>query len=231
MNAVHLRSALALSLTDLGDRRILALVGQSLALTLAILLALGALLLGAAQAAAQRWLPPLGDGQTLLTLVMILLLLVALGLMFRAVAMLVIGLFGDAIVAAVEARHYPAAHARAVPVGMAAGLAIGGRSLLRFAGFNLLASPLYILLLVTGVGTLALALLVNALLLGRDLDAMVSSRHPDAAPLGRADRWALGGVAAAAFVIPLVNLVAPVLMTAMAVHMVHGRGAPGQGRT
>src|SRR3546814_5616194 len=47
----------------------------------------------------------------------ILLLIAGSWLLFRAVAIIVIGLFADAIVAAVEGRHYPAAAARAVDVG------------------------------------------------------------------------------------------------------------------
>ena len=89
--------------------------------------------------------------------------------------------------------------------------------------WNLLAAPFYLLLLVTGVGTLVLVLLVNMLVLGRDLEAMVLARHPGMAPLSARDRNLLGLVASALFVIPVVNLLAPVLGAAMAVHLLHGR--------
>ncbi len=42
---------------------------------------------------------------------------------------------------------------------------------------NLLLSPLYLILLVTGVGTALAFFLVNGWLLGRDLGDMVAARH------------------------------------------------------
>lgn len=49
----------------------------------------------------------------------------ALWLLFRAVVIAVVGIFADEVVAAVEARHYPAALATARPVSFARGLAMG----------------------------------------------------------------------------------------------------------
>ena len=98
--------------------------------------------------------------------------------LFRAVAMAVMGLFIDGIVAGVEQEHYPAAAAAAQPISLARGAAMGLRSAGRAIGWNLLAAPLYLLLLLTGIGTLLLAVLINAVLLGRDLEAMVIARHP-----------------------------------------------------
>src|SRR3546814_3969223 len=120
-------------------------------------------------------------------------------LLFRAVAIIVIGLFADAIVADVEGRHYPAAAARAVDVGWRQNIRLALASLIRLIGGNLLALPVYILLLVTGIGTPIFALLVNALLLGRDLEAMVLARHPDRPRLDRPARWSLGLLCAASF--------------------------------
>src|SRR3546814_8173677 len=137
------------------------------------------------------------------------------------VAIAVVGLFADAIVADVEARHYPAAAARAVNVGWRASIALALASLGRLILGNLVALPFYILLLVTGIGTLLLALAVNALLLGRDLEAMVLARHPDRPRLGRAARWSLGLLSAAVFLIPVANFLAPIVGAAMAVHMLH----------
>src|SRR3546814_8248324 len=48
------------------------------------------------------------------------------------------------------------------------------------------------LLLFTAVGAPLLAFILNAALLGRDLEAMVRARHPDRPPLGRGARWSLG---------------------------------------
>lgn len=145
--------------------------------------------------------------------------------LFRAVAMAVMGLFTDAIVDAVERDHYPAAAAAARPVSLIQGLAMGLRSAGRAVLWNLLALPLYLLLLVTGVGTLALAVILNAALLGRDLEAMVVVRHPagGVAPLTARDRWMLGIASSLTFLIPFFNLIAPVFGAALAVHMVHLR--------
>ena len=92
----------------------------------------------------------------------------------------------------------------------------------RTLGWNLVALPGYVLLLVTGVGTIGLFLAVNAYLLGRDLADMVEPRHPGLPPIGRGNRWLMGLVSALLFLIPLVNLLAPIWSAAMAVHMLLG---------
>jgi CysZ protein len=145
--------------------------------------------------------------------------------LFRAVAMVVIGLFTDGIVDAVEHDHYPDEAKVAHPIGLAAGLRLGLRSGLRAIGWNLLALPFYLALLITGVGTLLLVLAVNTLILGRDFEAMVAARHPSARakPLSSSDRLLLGLVPAVLFVIPIVNLAAPIVGAALAVHLFHLR--------
>ncbi|MFM6854223.1 MAG: EI24 domain-containing protein, partial [Sphingopyxis sp.] len=123
--------------------------------------------------------------------------------LFRAVAVAVMGLFTDSVIATVENAHYPRAAARAVPVPFLRGVGMGMRSAARAVGWNMAALPLYIVLLTTGVGTLALMLVLNAALLSRDFEAMVVARHPDkpAHPLTRRQRWALGLCSSAMFVI------------------------------
>lgn len=172
-----------------------------------------------------RWLGDNATGAAVLLAAAIALL--AGWFLFRAVAMLFAGMFTDGIIASVEEDDYPAIAAGARDIGFARGLAMGLASARRAIGWNLLAAPLYLLLLVTGVGTFALVLIVNAALLGRDLEAMVRARHPGdgVAPLSAADRWLLGLAAAIAFVIPLFNLFAPIFGAALAVHMVHMRKA------
>ncbi|MET0248115.1 MAG: EI24 domain-containing protein [Sphingobium sp.] len=153
------------------------------------------------------------------------LVMIAAGwLLFRAVAMAVMGLFADDIVVAVERAHYPQAAARARPIGVGRSLGIATRSLLRALGWNLLALPFYLVLLVTGIGTIGLFLAVNAVLLGRDMAEMVEPRHPDLPPLSKSSRWLMGLVSALLFLVPLLNLLAPIWSAAMAVHMLHGRG-------
>lgn len=143
--------------------------------------------------------------------------------LFRTVAVAVMGLFTDGIVASVEEDHYPDAAARARHVSFATGLRLSLRSVGRAIGWNLLALPFYVALLVTGVGTLLLVLLVNAVLLAHDCEAMVAARHPDLPPrpLDRAQRWVLGLTTSALFLIPVANLLAPVFGAALAVHLLH----------
>ena len=213
--------AFLLALRDLPSPRVIRILAQSLALTLLIFAAAGAaIFFGVRWALAHwRWL----DGASLdMAGVLIALALVAGSwLLFRAVAIVVVGLFADAIVADVEGRHYPAAASLAVDVGWRQNIALALASLGRLIGGNLLALPLYIVLLVTGIGSPILALAVNALLLGRDLEAMVLARHPDRPRFDRPTRWSLGLLSAASFVVPVANLLAPILSAAMAVHLLH----------
>lgn len=217
----RLSQSFALAVGQLGDPAILRVLAMSVALTLVLLAVAGFGAFYGLNALLARW-PDIANAQVTGLLLVLALFLVG-WFLFRTVAMAVIGLFSDAIVEAVERKHYPARHASAAPVPFARGLAMGLRSGLRAIGYNLLASPVYILLLVTGVGTLAALLLVNAVLLGRDLSQMVGARHPDVAPLSRRERWLLGGAAAALFLLPVVNILAPVLGAAMAVHMINRR--------
>ncbi|WP_085810684.1 EI24 domain-containing protein [Sphingomonas sp. TZW2008] len=215
--------AFARSLAQLGDRPILAVLAKSLALTLAIFALLGAGIWWGLDIwlAGSRW------GGTLASVGALVVTLHVLWLLFRAVAIAVIGLFADTVVAAVERRHYPAALARAreIPLHRAARMGIGSAA--RFVAINLLLAPLYLILLATGVGTAALFLGVNAWLLGRDLGDMVAARHlpPEALPGWRrattARRFLLGLAVTLLFLVPFLNFLAPVIGAAMATHLFH----------
>ena len=216
--AIH---ALMLALQDLPRRPVLAVLGQSLALTLLIFIAAGtAIFVGARWALHHRqWL---GEVETDMAGVLILLALIGVSwLLFRAVAIAVVGLFADAIVADVEGRRYPAAAARAVPVRFTKSLRLGLVSVTRLIAVNLVALPFYIPLLFTAVGAPLLAFAINAALLGRDLEAMVLARHPGQPRLTRGACGSLGALSAAAFLVPVVNLLAPIVGAAMAVHLTH----------
>jgi CysZ protein len=158
-----------------------------------------------------------------------ILTLGAAWLLFRAVAIAVLGLFGDAIVEAVERESYPDAAMRAKAVSLVRGLRLALRSVLRTIGWNLVALPFYIALLVTGVGTLVLLLVVNGYLLGRDLSEMVQARHPDLPAIPSSTRMAMGLISALMFLIPVANLLAPIWSAAMAVHVLHGRKGKSDG--
>jgi uncharacterized protein involved in cysteine biosynthesis len=95
------------------------------------------------------------------------------------------------------------------------------RSIVRVLGYNLLALPLYLLLLFTGVGTAIAFLLINALLLGRDLEDMLIARHGTKGAMNKLPRLMLGLIGTVGMLVPLVNFLVPILATATAVHLVH----------
>ncbi|MGW8135114.1 EI24 domain-containing protein [Sphingomonas zeae] len=219
--------AFFLSLGQLGDPAIRRVLIRSLAVTFAIFAAAGVVLWWSVRAALAQWtVAQAGTWSTALTVVIEVL---ALWLAFRAVAIAVVGVFADDIVAAVEARHYPQALASARPVPIARGIAMGLGSATRVIAINLILLPVYVVLLVTGVGTAAAFLLANAWLLSRDLGDMVAARHMDRAAMRRwrkatgPGRFLLGLAAAALFVVPGLNLLAPVLGASMATHFFHRR--------
>ena len=222
-----LMRAIRLSLSQLADPQTLRVMAMVVAVTLAIIAAAGVALwqalLHIALPHAQRLTGAEWIGADDAAGLALLLTLFGGWFLFRGVAMAVAGLFTDGIVASVEEDHYPDAFARAVRVPLGTEIRLALRSLGRAVGWNLLAAPFYVLLLVTGVGTLALVILVNALVLSRDLEAMVAARHPALGthPLDRRQRWQMGLVASVAMVIPVANLFAPVFAAALAVHMLH----------
>lgn len=222
--------AFVLAAGQLGDPPILAVLVKSLAVTLLLIALLGTALWFGMQAGFV-WLGAGASAGVLAGFAAIVGALLAAWLLFRAVAVAVVGLFADDVVRAVEARHYPQAlaGARAVPLARSIGMGLGsaGRALL----VNLALAPVYLALLVTGVGTALLFIAVNGWLLGRDLGDMVAARHIPAAELKAwrqstgAGRFALGLIGTGLFLVPILNLVAPVLGAAMATHWFH------QGRT
>src|SRR5690606_22037597 len=100
-------NALFLSIGQLGDRRILAVLAKSLALTLAILVIAGAGLIWGAHTLAGNWLASGSAVANLAAAGAALLAVMSAWLLFRVVAIAVIGVFADDVVKAVEAKHYP----------------------------------------------------------------------------------------------------------------------------
>ena len=228
--------ALVLAVGDLADRRVQRVLFRSLLLTLAIFAVIGVLLVWLLRGAdpcdwAGLGACPLdaaasGGGSLLLTGI-------GLWLLFPPVALGVIATFTDDIVDAVEARHYPAQAAQARRLGVLGGALFGVRNAIRVLAYNLLALPLYVVLLVTGIGTVALFVAVNGLALGSDLGGMVAARHlgreARAAWLRttRLQRWLIGTAVTAMFLIPFVNLLAPLLGAAAMTHLYHRRDTAG----
>lgn len=219
--------ALLLSIGQLADPAFLKVLAKSVALTILLFLLFGVVaywaLLGLF-----AWLGWTESGGLAAAASAAIIAFASFWLLFRAVAMGVISLFADEIVDAVERKHYPGKAMAAQPASYGAQIRVGLASIGRAIGWNLLAAPLYILLLVTGIGTIMLFLAVNALLLAHDLGELVAIRHVprnrwrDWKRETRGRRMQIGLVAAGLFVIPVVNLFAPLLSAAMAAHMLHG---------
>jgi CysZ protein len=216
--------AFALALTRIADPRLLPIWLKSLAVTLLVCLALGLAGWNGLNALIQRYFADPAIGQLASTVITLL----AGWLLWRIVALMVLQFFADEVVQAIEARDYPemAASARKLGLRQEAGRALGGagRALL----FNLLALPVALILIVTGIGVPLVFLLVNAVLLGRELQDMVWLRHrpsPDSpSPISQLERLGLGGVTAFLLTVPVVNFIAPFLGAACAVHLIHRKG-------
>lgn len=218
-------SALARALPQLADASILKILAKSVMLTLALFLLAGI----AGWYALSGLLEGLDTGfaAEIGALLAILATLIGGWLLFRIVALAVLQFFAEDIVAAVERRHYPHSAQTLQQRGFARNLSDSVRSTARAIGVNLLALPFAAVLLATGVGTALLFWAVNGWLLGRELMEMVWLRHradkSETPPIGRLQRFALGGFVAALMAIPFVNLVVPVIGAAAATHLVHRR--------
>ena len=222
---ISVPAAFARALGQLADPAVLRILAKSVLLTLLVFVALGVALYYA-----MAWMlgaAGISYGDELGALAAVLATVIGGWLLFRLVALFVLQFFAEDVVLAVEARYYPkqASTARELPFAEALrnSLRSTGRALL----VNLVALPVALVLLVTGVGTAILFWAVNAWLLGPELQDMVWLRHRTGdeagAPLGKAKRFALGGAVAALLIVPFVNLLAPVLGAASATHLVHGR--------
>lgn len=216
------------SLAQLGDRSILTILLKVILLTLLLFTIFGiAAYFGLVWLFA--WLGWTDGGLAAAAAAAIIAILTGL-LLFRIVAIFVLNIFSDDIVDAVERRYYPDRAETAKPPGYVIGIKMGLASAGRALGYNILAAPLYIMLLVTGIGAPVAFFAINAILLGRDLQDMVAARHAadyrnlTAGPsLPKTERFFLGLVAALLLAIPFVNFLAPLLGAAMATHLVHGK--------
>ena len=219
--------AIAMAFQSLSDRRVQRLLMRVVLLTLLAFLILGFGLwwvmswgigwlglsqVGISSADASVFGALLAAATTLLSTV----------LLFRIIAVSITWIFADDIIDAVEDRHYPKHAMTGKRPGLATGVQMAIRSVARVVGYNLLALPLYLILLFTGVGTAIAFLLINALLLGRDLEDMMVARHgKEHGAMRKLPRLLLGLAGTAAMLIPFFNLIVPVLATATAVHMAH----------
>lgn len=230
-----LLTALSLSFAQLGDRRILGVFVKSMLITGLLCIALWVALAQGVLSLTQGWAAQFGDGAVLVDVIVWLFSFALAMLAFRAIAMPVTGLFGDEVVAAIEERHYPQASARAVRAPLSVSVRLGLASLARVVLINLVALPFYLFLIFTAIGPFILFVAVNAVLLGRDLAEMVAVRHLDGPARrqwlrnNRLDYALLGLAVTGLFLVPFVNLIAPILGAAAATHLFHKRSTGGFG--
>ncbi|MEE4317305.1 EI24 domain-containing protein [Erythrobacter dokdonensis] len=221
-------AALVKALGQLGDRRVVAVVVKSVGLTLVAFALLGAALYGTLSALfrSERLAAVLPEGyaEAAQALLAVVIGLAAFWLLFRVVALAVLQFFADEVVAAVEARHYPARALEARPLPFRRDLANSLRGLMRALGYNLLALPVAGLLAFTAFGPALVFLGVNAVLLGRELTDMAWLRHAAGNdlgnPAGPGERFLLGLSVAGLMLVPVAGLLAPVLGAAAGTHLV-----------
>ena len=217
-------AAIVKAFGQLGDRAVVAVLVKSIVITLVLFAGLGVGLYVGLVEAGQRY----GVDEGWAGLAAVLLVPLAMWLLFRVVALVVLQFFADAIVVAVEARHYPALAERAQPLPLPREVAVATRGLLRALGYNLLALPLAAVLLFTAIGPAVVFLAVNAVLLGREFTDMAWLRHRTAAgggdeaanPSPWAERALLGAAIAGLMLVPFLNFVAPVIGAAAGTHLV-----------
>ena len=224
------------ALAQMTDARFLGVLLKALALTLALL---GAMTLGAGWLASfiptdlgEWWLighvelPSLG----LQTLAIGAVLFASSFLMIPVAAMFV-SLFLDQIADAVEARHYPN-----LPQPQRSGLIedIGNsvRFLFTLIGLNLIAA-VFALIFFPLAAFIFLGL--NGYLLGREYFELVAARHlpaREAAALRKENfwrTWLAGILMVLPLVIPIMNLIVPVLGVATITHQFHRRWRAARG--
>lgn len=216
---------------QLSDRAVIRVAIKTIGLTVLVFLALGALLywgLERVSGALLADLVPEAYNDATVVFLAIFLWLLGFWLLFRIVALAVLQFYADEVVAAVEARHYPDAAGRARPLPFARDLANSLRGLLRAIALHLAALPLIVVLWPVPFGVPALLLLVNAVLLGRELTDMAWLRHESeiaANPVPRGERLLLGGAIAGIMLVPFANLAAPIVGAAAGTHLVHRANA------
>ncbi|MEW4468877.1 EI24 domain-containing protein [Parasphingorhabdus sp. JC815] len=228
-------SAFLLSIAQLSDRRILLLLLKVFLISLLLLA-----VFGVGTYFLPSWLFTffaLENGGFAAAAVATIITALTVIFLFRVIAIFVLNIFSDDIVDVVEARHYPARAQTARAPGYMLGLKMGLASVGRAMGYNILALPVYIILLVTGIGAPIAFFTVNAILIGRDLQDMVAARHSpdfkrgspdqmsdkkeDIWQIGKLSRFGLGLTIALLLAVPFVNFLAPIIGAAMATHLVH----------
>jgi CysZ protein len=218
----HSATAILRALRQLDDPEFLGVIARAVGWTALVF----ALLHWAAGELIRQWM---AGFETLTAYVTVTVWAAHLGVSFLSMWLFVplaggiAALYADRIAAAVERRYFPALPpVGAAPWGDQAREAIGiGVGLALMTGFGLLLA-----VLVPGLGLL-LGWLITGYALGRGLFVTVAIRRMDrlaAIRVYQANRWAVLGpglLIAAAFWLPLANLLAPVIATAAMTHVLY----------
>lgn len=156
-----------------------------------------------------------------------LLVLVIGWFLFPAISTALSGLFLEQLADRIEAQQYEGLPAPR-QIGWGEQISSARRALTRAIGLNAIALPFYF---IPGLNLMAY-FVVNAQLLAREYFFTIALRHiplPQAQALLEENRWKLwrrGALIAGLFIIPGVNLLAPILATAL---MTHTMWQPGTG--
>jgi uncharacterized protein involved in cysteine biosynthesis len=147
--------------------------------------------------------------------------------LFPAFFGVIVSLFLEEVADAVEDRHYPQlGHAPGVPLWT--GIWSGVKFFLLMVSVNFVLLPVYIVLLFFPIASVALFCVVNGYLCSVEYFELVGLRRQpmaDVTTLRRAHRgrvWGAGILIAAAGIVPFLNLLAPILGTALMVHIRQG---------
>lgn len=154
------------------------------------------------------------------------LFIVVMYVVFPAVSSTLMGPFLGEVVDAVEEKHHPD-HRGALKLGMIETWVLSLKLGVTIILANILALPFYLILIFTAIGPFILFLLLNSYLLGREYFELVATRHMsahEAVALRNRHRdkaFLMGGVVTVLFIVPGLNLVAPLIGAAAMTHVFH----------
>ncbi|HVO00562.1 MAG TPA: EI24 domain-containing protein [Candidatus Cybelea sp.] len=210
--------AISKAIAQMGDPRIQRLIGLSIAITIAVFIAVALLAWFLIQ-----WLSGLHGWWAEATQIggVVATLFIA-WFTFPALAAAISALFSERVIAAVEAEYYPG---RPAPYSISVWASILDG--LKLALISLVANLFALVFLIPPLTPLyfVIAYGVNGFLLGREYYDMAAYRRLQRADVHRVytahrGRFTLGGVLIAFLsTIPVVNLIAPILATAFMVHL------------
>lgn len=218
-----------LAVYQLGDPKLRAVIWQSLALSLVLQVAIGAL----AWWGLQSWVHfDIGWVNTLIRWLGGAAVVVLALMLFPASFGIVVSVFMERIADIVEQAHYPQlGPARGIPIWT--GIWTGLVFLVAVVLLNLVMLPFYIVaIFVAGLGAV-LFYAINGLLTARMYYEQVALRRLSPAEVKtwrQANRWVLWGTGIVIVflgTIPVLNLIVPVLGTAAMVHVAQGLKPPG----